>query len=75
LSKTFSCCKFAHKQLIKKNILQKMTGKLKTQLPQQSKYEAEIQKLRNENKWSKLRDLIGTISIKDKKSGIKDLNQ
>ncbi len=52
-----------------------MTGKLKTQLPQQSKYEAEIQKLRNENKWSKLRDLIGTISIKDKKSGIKDLNQ
>ena len=46
-----------------------MTGKVKTQLPQQSKYEIEIQKLRNENKWAKLRDFIGTISIKDKKSG------
>lgn len=48
-----------------------MTGKVKTQLPQQSKYEIEIQKLRNENKWAKLRDFIGTISIKDKKSGKK----
>ena len=48
-----------------------MTGKLKNQLPQASKYEVDIQKLRNENKWNKLKEFIATISIKDKKSGIR----
>jgi hypothetical protein len=34
-----------------------------------TKYEKDIEKLRNENKWMRLRDYANTISIKDIKSG------
>lgn len=36
---------------------------------QYSKFENEISKLRNENKWLRLRDISGTIPLKDAKFG------
>lgn len=34
------------------------------------KYEVEIEKLRDENKWTRLRELVNSIPNKDAKAGI-----
>ena len=45
-----------------------MSSRLKTTLSS-SKLEKEIEKLRNENKWLRLREYVNSISAKDQKTG------